>query len=429
MQRVVHGVGLFIALLLLGCSQAPPSRLDPEAAKKKLQDEAEAAKKEVQDGQHKRLVQMGKEAMRRQHFDEAEAAFAKAMEIKPDDETGRVLLQEAKDAKQKQIDAKEASYQKAMSDGRAALQNKGYQHAVDAFAEALRLKDGDEQATALYKKAEFLLLVQRGHEAVEGKRYAEAVEALTTASKKLPDDQECRQALRQEVEACRKPAIAAGRSALEAKKYEEASKLLTGVLRLAPDDKEATALWKEAEFHVLMERGRKALDAKRYGEAVTALEAATRLKPDDATVRDLLRQARPETLKAALKARREVAQKEFDLRRQAVVEFDRKSIERREPGPFSNPGSTGSVGAPPDTCRDEEMLYNWALRLLKADLELSDQPADRVKAYESHLLRMKELEEFYMSKKKQGWIREADVATAEYYRLDAEVMLERAKAP
>jgi hypothetical protein len=63
---------------------------------------------------------------------------------------------------------------------------------------------------------------------------------------------------------------------------------------------------------------------------------------------------------------------------------------------------------------------------LKAELEMSEKLADRVKAYESHLLRMKELEGLYKDKIKGGLA--ADVATAEFYRLDAEVMLERAKA-
>jgi tetratricopeptide (TPR) repeat protein len=275
MPRVIHGVGLLVVLLLLGCGQGPTTNVQPNQAE------------HVRLAKHQAYVQQGRDAMAAKRFAEAEDAFAKAAELMPEDNETRALLQEARGAKQKQI---EADYQEAMDTARAALKNKDYQRARDAITEALRLKPGDKEATTIRDEAEFLLVVQRGREAMDAKRYGEAVEAWTAACKLRPDNQECRELLRQAVEARRQELMTAGRAAMEAKKYEEALKLFTEVLRLVPDDKEAAPLGKEAEFQMLVQRGKAALDAKDYVKAVTALEAATRLKPDDDTARDLLRQ-------------------------------------------------------------------------------------------------------------------------------------------
>jgi tetratricopeptide (TPR) repeat protein len=201
MSRVVHAVGLFGVLLLPGCGQEPRSTPDPDAARNPSEGKEARAKD---------LQQRGQAALAAGRLEEAEDCFTKAVEIMPEDESSKVLLrdclQKAKDAKQNQLDA---DYQRAMSDGREGLKNKGYQRARDAFTEALRLKDGDKEATALRKKAEFLVLPQRGHEAVAAKRYEEAVDAFTAANQRHPDDPECREFLQQEVKACRKQVMAA----------------------------------------------------------------------------------------------------------------------------------------------------------------------------------------------------------------------------
>jgi hypothetical protein len=63
-------------------------------------------------------------------------------------------------------------------------------------------------------------------------------------------------------------------------------------------------------------------------------------------------------------------------------------------------------------------------------LELSDKKADRVAAYKAHLQRMKELED-EVKKEVEGFKGSegvTDVAESKFHRLEAEIMLERAKA-
>jgi tetratricopeptide (TPR) repeat protein len=226
--------------------------------------------------------------MAAKRFAEAEDAFAKAATLMPEDKETQVLLQEARDAKQKQL---EADYQQAMTTGRDALKNKNYQRARDAAADALRLKRDDKDATALGDEAEFFQLVQRGHAAMAAKRYRDAVEACTAACKLRPESSEGRELRRQAAEARRQEIMPAGRAALEAKQYEAAFKLFTELLRVVPDDKEAVPLCQEAEFQLLVPRGQAALEAQEYVKAVTALARAALLKPDDAPVRDLVQRA------------------------------------------------------------------------------------------------------------------------------------------
>ena len=65
-------------------------------------------------------------------------------------------------------------------------------------------------------------------------------------------------------------------------------------------------------------------------------------------------------------------------------------------------------------------VNDWAQRLLAAELDLSENRAGRVAAYERHLARMKKLE---ASDKRPVEV----AATSKFHRLSAEVLLERAK--
>ncbi len=112
-----------------------------------------------------------------------------------------------------------------------------------------------------------------------------------------------------------------------------------------------------------------------------------------------VREVRPsERLKRLLKERYEAAQVEFDGR---FKEF------------LAGRGT-------------QEFLYRSACRLLQAQKELSDKPAEQRAALEAHLKRMKEIEEIAKGRYDAGRIPIQDYQAARYWRLEAEIWLERA---
>jgi hypothetical protein len=75
-----------------------------------------------------------------------------------------------------------------------------------------------------------------------------------------------------------------------------------------------------------------------------------------------------------------------------------------------------------------EFLCDASIRLLNAERELSDKGVDRLAALESHLQRMKKVEELNKKWRDQGRTPNKDFALSKYYRLQAKLWLARAKA-
>lgn len=140
--------------------------------------------------------------------------------------------------------------------------------------------------------------MQQGGNALEGKRYADAIKA---AIQLRGDDQACRDLLERAEEAQRRQvkadfarAMTAGQENMDAKKYDAAFASFTQALSLMPGDEQVASLCKEAEFQACAERGQKALATRSFGAAVTNLQRAASLKPADKAVAALLQQARDE---------------------------------------------------------------------------------------------------------------------------------------
>jgi hypothetical protein len=142
-----------------------------------------------------------------------------------------------------------------------------------------------------------------------------------------------------------------------------------------------------------------------------------------------------EKLKALLQERRAFAKQQFDSSRrdasevlkafaflkdkadqlgQARTEEDKRIISQLQMARLLLPNA-------------QQQLYRWAQRLLAAELERSDKKADRVAAYEAHLQRMKEVED-EIKKGVKGGEDVVEVTEGKFHRLEAEIMLERAKA-
>lgn len=84
-----------------------------------------------------------------------------------------------------------------------------------------------------------------------------------------------------------------------------------------------------------------------------------------------------------------------------------------------------------DYCRGQCLLDNVVAssrRTLEAERELSTHWADQITAWESHLQRMEQLYVINLASYHAGRIEAEDLAQVDYYRLDAEIGLERAKA-
>lgn len=127
-----------------------------------------------------------------------------------------------------------------------------------------------------------------------------------------------------------------------------------------------------------------------------------------------------ETLEALLKQRRDFAKEMFDAHRKGAL-ARRNTIDRlREQ---IGPSGTGDRNLILDmhignleATSAQDQVYRWAQRLLTTEVDISDTLVGRVAAYEGHLLRMKELETAFKQHPE-----------AKYHRLEAEVLLQRAK--
>ncbi len=75
-----------------------------------------------------------------------------------------------------------------------------------------------------------------------------------------------------------------------------------------------------------------------------------------------------------------------------------------------------------------DILLGASKRWLSAKLELSNKNQDRIAALDAHFERMKEIESENQRRFDAGKVNIMDLAQAKFYRLDAEIELERAKA-
>lgn len=78
---------------------------------------------------------------------------------------------------------------------------------------------------------------------------------------------------------------------------------------------------------------------------------------------------------------------------------------------------------------DSYQVYVWSRLILDARRDLAVRPAEALTALEEHLDRMKKLESLIKKVRRLGFGRSYDVGASEYYRLEAELWLARAKSP
>jgi hypothetical protein len=108
---------------------------------------------------------------------------------------------------------------------------------------------------------------------------------------------------------------------------------------------------------------------------------------------------REDRLQPLLQARLDAAREEFDARKK---EFD---------------VGRGTL----------DIVFGASHRILHSQKELNPKKDDQIAALQAHLDRMKDVEQINTDRFNAGRITIQDLKVAEYYRLDAEIMLERAK--
>ena len=77
---------------------------------------------------------------------------------------------------------------------------------------------------------------------------------------------------------------------------------------------------------------------------------------------------------------------------------------------------------------DSFLTYYWSRIVLDSQQHMSEAKADRIAALEAHIERMKRLEALVLKVRKLGFGYSIDVGATAYYRLEAELWLEEARA-
>ena len=136
-------------------------------------------------------------------------------------------------------------------------------------------------------------------------------------------------------------------------------------------------------------------------------------------------------MNALLKERRDYARAQFEI-------WEKASRERMQVVGTVRERIAATGGTSDRNLRDEQnmaiaqfeqscdQLFVWAQRLLESEVALGgNEKAARLAAYETHLTRMKAVEERLGKPEYANWV---PATSAKYYRLDAEVLLERVRA-
>jgi tetratricopeptide (TPR) repeat protein len=290
---------------------------------------------------YKTKLKAAQTALAAKNLELAQAQFEAAKALYKTDavEAGLQQIKSARAAallakQQADADAKKADTVKQLiADGNAAFDAKKYADAVQIFQQAKKLAPTNidvmtgltkaEQArdrlttvktpddTQKQTLAQFQTLLATGKEALNGKRYPDALKALASATALMPDNKEAQDLYkRAQAESAQtagdkqrladyQAAVNAGQKAYLAKNFDDAIKSYQQALKVMPNDASAAkglqqaqdAKTASADFTRAMDAGQKAMTAKNYAAAVKAYGDAAKLNPTDADARTQLARA------------------------------------------------------------------------------------------------------------------------------------------
>jgi WD40 repeat protein/Flp pilus assembly protein TadD len=252
--------GLGLLLILARDSQPPPNAGD------KREEENARLEKEQRQREFDELLLRGKTAMARRDYRGARDVYREALELFPKDSDAQVGLEQA----------------------RTCLQ-------AEENAMARDKKEQEKRQTVQHLK-------EQATDAMNGKRYDEAVRVLSEIRQLDPVDEGAKELLNQAQAALNKhnaeqkhrteltTHMDAGRKALRDGQYARAIRELGHALDMEPENAEILAALRKARYGQAMLKGQDALKAQHFQDSIAAFNAAIAEMPGDQAATDALRQ-------------------------------------------------------------------------------------------------------------------------------------------
>jgi tetratricopeptide (TPR) repeat protein len=323
-------------------AQARQMQQQARAAAEKNENEkrmAEQRRQQVAD-----LIAKGQAAMQAKDFAKAENFFNEALKVEPNNQAAqqgkRDAFTSARAKAQAEADAQKAAQMKGrvqqhLDAGKAALQAKKYDEAIQSFEQALKLDDDNREAVALLNQAKQEkqraanppsrpdpnaqrrqqvaqhLAQAKAH--FQNKKYGMAIQEYQQALRLDPDNQEAKAGLAQaqKAQGAGQPGQLGGnqpgkpgpgddyakhmqqaRGLEQQQRWKAAADAYKQALQAKPGDAQATSALKNTEFQMYMNQGKSLLQSGKKKEAADAFAAALQRFPNHPEATKLYNQAK-----------------------------------------------------------------------------------------------------------------------------------------
>jgi tetratricopeptide (TPR) repeat protein len=257
--------------------------------------DAMAARARQQADQEQRLATLrkllgdGKAQLAARRYEEAAKSYQDALKIDPANAEAKAALREidrAKGADSAAMKKRQADYGLAMDAGRGAIKARNFPGAVNAFNEALRIMPGDRDASASLKDAQQAMEAMRNSPPSPPARPAPP----PPNPQRSPPPPPAPSPPNPQEEFTK--AMQAGAAADKQKKYAESVQAYSTALRWMPKDAKAAASQRNAEYLLHMTEGDKLLAGRRFADAAKEFEEALKLFPSSADAKKSLQKAK-----------------------------------------------------------------------------------------------------------------------------------------
>jgi tetratricopeptide (TPR) repeat protein len=290
-----------------------PDNPDAKKGMQAAQDRLAAAQAQAtRTAQAQAEIAKGRDALRERRFDDAVAAFQKALQLMPDDRDATKGLADATALRNKA----KVDYAQLMTQGDTLMQAQRFAEALASYHAALQAVPNDPKAqagvlaanqglaaaAAAAQNAPAMLqaYLAQGQAALAFGRLTDAANAFRAALAISPNYPIALAGLAEvqrlvERRAARLVEITnlfkIGDQALQARQFSTAIKAYKDILQLDPDNLKAIENLREARYQKAMAEGQQLLLAKKFAEAARHFEEALREKPGDFLATNFLKQA------------------------------------------------------------------------------------------------------------------------------------------
>lgn len=292
-------------------AQAKPTEKYPERQIEEVNRLVKESRKE--DEEYFMNLSDGDKAFREERYDDAIAAFKRAVSARTDNQEAKdkIKLVEEKKASMKQ---QEEAYQAKVAEGDRLYRSSEYEKALAAYQEAAKIKPSEVYPPAQIKLVEGVMeeerakseeynaAIQQADSYLQAKDYTEAIKSYQAAQLLKPQERYPAEKIAsiskmlQEKEKAQKEyadALAKGNKAFKDEKYDDAIAAYKEALKANADGEEAISKLQQAEmivaasvqkaeqYNSYIKSGDDAFKSSNYAEAKAAYEKAVELKPDE----------------------------------------------------------------------------------------------------------------------------------------------------